>query len=342
VNIAVIVEGGLVEVLQATPLLRTIAAGADAPCITLIGPPVATGLEGALPGVDAIVALRGLDGTKAAPFALAAAWREIRLRRFDTAVMCSGRRLTRLLLYLTGVPRRIGSGGGTNSTWLLSEYVRPRAGENNAAAWLRLAAAMDIEIELHQPCFCPGPEARIRAERELLGNGLEDGRLLVCLAPGYAWHEGPPEAEWDPERYAHLANQLHARHGAGVVLVGGREDRVQVDRLVMDLSAPHLDLTGQLSLREIAAILERSDLMVGGDSALLHLASAMGTTVVGLFGPTDGRRRGPYGADHRVVQAVDDRTPAARAREMIGVDRSALIGKIRVDDVLACIEGSLA
>jgi len=341
VRVAIVVEGGLVEVIQATPLLRTIATGIEDPHITLVGPPAAAGLLGSLPGADSIVALRALDGSRAASAALAAAWREIRRRRFDTAVICSGRMLTRLLLYLTGIPRRIGSGGPDATTLLLSDYVRSRPGENNAAAWLRLAGAMDVAFAFHQPSFDPGPEARERAERELLGSGFEDGRLLVCVAPGHAWHEGPPAAAWEPERYAHLGNQLHARHGAGVILVGEHEDRADVDRMLVDLEVPHLDLCGLLSLREIAAVIERADLFVSGDSPLLHLAAALGTAAVGLFGPTDGRRRGPYGAVHRVVQAVDDRTPGDRARAMIGVDRSQLIAKIRVDDVLASIEATL-
>lgn len=340
-NIAVLVEGGLVETLQATPLLRTLASGVEEAHLTLVGPRVSAQLAGSLPGVDALITLRALDDDGASPAALLKAWRELRRRRFEVAILCSGSARVRLLVYLAGIQRRIASFGGV-STSLLSEYVATRRGENNAQSWLRLASAMDVDAELHDLAFDPGPAARHRAEAALLGGGLQDGRLLVAVAPGTGYAEGlAAEAGWEPERYAHLCNQLCDRHGAGVVVLGAESDRSAVDKLLLDLAAPSIDLAGGLTLQEIAAVLERCDLFVGGDSPLLQLAAAVGTAAVGLFGPTDGRRRGPYGAAHRVVQAVDSRSTTRRARELIGATGQPLLAKIRVDDVLAGIEAAL-
>lgn len=340
-NIAVLVEGGLVETLQTTPLLRTLASGVEEAHLTLVGPRVAAQLTGSLPGVDEVVTLRALDDDGGSPMALLAAWRELRRRRFEVAILCSGSARVRLLVYLAGIQRRIASFGGI-STSLLSEYVATRRGENNAETWLRLASAMDVDAELHELAFDPGPEARRRAEAALLGGGLEDGRLLVAVAPGTGYAEGAAAtAGWEPERYAHLCNQLGARHGAGVIVLGTESDRAAVDLLLLDLGAPSIDLSGELTLAEVAAVLERCDLFVGGDSPLLQLAAGVGTAAVGLFGATDGRRRGPYGAAHRVVQAVDGRSPTRRARERIGPSGPPLLSKIRVDDVLAGIEAAL-
>ncbi|GAC1344035.1 MAG: hypothetical protein NVSMB29_17320 [Candidatus Dormibacteria bacterium] len=340
-NIAVLVEGGLVETLQATPLLRTLALGVEEAHLTLVGPRAAAQLRGSLPGVDELIALRVLDADGGSPLALLTAWRELRRRRFEVAILCSGSARVRLLVYLAGIQRRIASFGGI-STSLLSEYVATRRGENNAQTWLRLASAMEVDTELHDLAFDPGPKARDRAEAALLGGGLEDGRLLVAVAPGTGYAEGAAAvAGWDPERYAHLCNQLSNRHGAGVIILGAESDRAAADQLLLDLAAPAIDLTGELDLREIAAVLERCDLFVGGDSPLLQLAAGVGTAAVGLFGATDGRRRGPYGTAHRVVQAVDSRSATRRARELIGTAGPPLLGQIRVDDVLAGIEAAL-
>jgi len=247
----------------------------------------------------------------------------------------------RLLVYLAGIQRRISSFGGL-STSLLSEYISANREDNNAETWLRLASAMDVDAELHDLAFDPGEVARKRAEATLVGGGLEDGRLVIAVAPGPSFGEGDErEPGWDPERYAHLCNQLSDRHGAAVVILGTEADRAAVDRMIVDLAAPELDLTGDLDLRDVAAVLERCDLFIGGDSPLLHLAAAVGTPAVGLFGATDGRRRGPYGAEHRIVQAIDTRSTRQRARELVGVTGLPLLDKIRVDDVLAGIEGAL-
>jgi ADP-heptose:LPS heptosyltransferase len=82
---------------------------------------------------------------------------------------------------------------------------------------------------------------------------------------------------------------------------------VGTDRTRLDLGASATDLSGEVDLRIIAGVLARCDLLVGGDTPLLQLAAAVGTAVVGLFGPTDGRVRGPYGRDHRVIQALTPR-----------------------------------
>jgi len=200
------------------------------------------------------------------------------------AILCSGSARIRLLVYLAGIQRRIASFGGI-STSLLSEYVAARRGENNAQTWLRLASAMEVDTELHDLGFAPGPAARQRAEAAVLGAGLEDGRLLVAVAPGTGYAEGlAASAGWEPERYAHLCNQLMDRHGAGVVVLGAESDRDAVDQFLLDLAAPSIDLSGELTLPETAAVLERCDLFVGGDSPLLQLAAAVGTATVVMIG----------------------------------------------------------
>jgi len=97
----------------------------------------------------------------------------------------------------------------------------------------------------------------------------------------------------------------------------------------MDLRAEATDLAGEIDLSTLAGVIARCDLLVAADTPLLHLAAAVGTPSVGLFGPTNGRSRAPAGREHRVVQAI----PAGSA--------SASLERIRVDDVLAGIESAL-
>jgi ADP-heptose:LPS heptosyltransferase len=166
--------------------------------------------------------------------------------------------------------------------------------------------------------------------------------MMIALVPGNGFADplpavSPRALSWDPERYAHLCNQLGHRHGAGIVLLGSGEDRGFVDAMLLDVETPPLDLCGELAgLDEAAAVLERCDLLICGDSPLLHLAAAVGTPSVGLFGPTDGRRRAPYGEQHRVVQAVPE--PNGSHKHIPGLIDQPSLRQIRVDDVLAGIE----
>jgi heptosyltransferase-2 len=337
-RVLVLVWGRQVETLQASPLLRTLAAGSPAAEITLACAPAAAQAARALAGPREVITLRGLDPS-ASPIRGLAAWARLRRMRFDAAVICGTAARPRILVYLAGFARRLGVGGGLTAA-LLSDHVRPRPGENQAVAWLRIAHLLGITAERHEPLLDPGPAASQEALVQLHSTAVADGRLLVALAPGTGHSDlrGPDSQTtgWDPERWAHLANQLATRHGAAIVFVGAAEDEDAATTAATDIAAPHADLTGQLDVLGTAALLQLCDLVICGDSPLLHLAAAVGTPTIGLFGPTDGRRRGAYGAEHRLVQAL----PQHRGHPLVH-GPGGMMEQIRVEDVLAAIETSL-
>ena len=336
-NIAVIVSGGITETIQATPLLRTLRAGSPQARITLLCPASGAAVAQGVPAVDELVPLAALGGRASA--ALGAVWLELRRRRLDAALLCSTRASLRLAVYLAGVPQRFGPAGGLTS-FLLTARTPVAERENSAATWLRLAALLGLTAQVHAPSFEPGPEARREADRLLHATGLTDGRLVIAIAPGTALTESDgiaaPATAWDPERYALLANLLAQRHAAGVIFLGSPGDRAVIEQTMMDLGIKAPDFSSEPDIRVVAGILARCDLLVAGDSPLLHLAAAVGTPAVGLFGPTDGRARGPYGSDHRIIQALPLDAPPEPAAPV-----PSQMTQIRVEDVLAGIEATL-
>jgi ADP-heptose:LPS heptosyltransferase len=338
VDIAVVVNGGVAETLQSTPLLRTLRAGFPSARIVLVCPSTAGDLAEGIPPVDLVIPLAGLRGTRAGGIRL---WLTLRGLRLDAVFLCTSGAGPAASAYLAGVSQRSGVGGGMRSL-LLTGRVKPGKTENRAQTWLRLAQVAGVHQQLHSPVFEPGPEARRRAEQVLHGSGLADGRLLVAIAPGsgYSDASGAEAAgtAWDPERWAHLANQLSQRHGAGILLVGSPQDRYAVERTKMDLRADATDLVGEIDLSTLAGVIARCDLLVGSDTPLLQLAAAMGTPTVGLFGPTDGARGGAYGRAHRVLQALEPPDYENSLEEEPG---EASMDQIRVEDVLAGIEATL-
>jgi ADP-heptose:LPS heptosyltransferase len=146
------------------------------------------------------------------------------------------------------------------------------------------------------------------------------------------------EKRWPAERYAALADRLRAEHGARVVLLGGPGDRTVVDAVRSTAAAPPDDLSGARPLAEVAAIIEACDLYVGNDSGIAHLAAAVGTPVVAVFGPTDPRRYGPVpGAGVAVAPpgggAVERLAAATGSRAIEGVTVDAVWAAVgQVDD----------
>ena len=120
--------------------------------------------------------------------------------------------------------------------------------------------------------------------------GFDEYRGKVVLLPG----AGRPEKQWPVDRFAALARDLGGR---ALVVWGPNEET-----LARSIGAPMAPPT---NLRELATILKNAAVVVGGDTGPLHLAAALGTRVVGLFGPTNPRRNGPYGQLDSVVSTWD-------------------------------------
>jgi heptosyltransferase-3 len=145
----------------------------------------------------------------------------------------------------------------------------------------------------------PGAAAEVRVGTLLREHGLEAGNF-IHLHPASRWLFKC----WPAEKVAALADALHDK-GWRIVLTAApdaKEQALIAAVLAAARTAP-LDLSGQLSLRELAALTAQARLFVGVDSAPMHIAAAMGTPTVALFGPSGDKEWGPWNVAHRVVSA---------------------------------------
>ena len=151
----------------------------------------------------------------------------------------------------------------------------------------------------------PAPKVWIDdAARRKADQVMPADRPVLALSPAAA----APFKEWPAARFAKLAAQLTAdgamMEGATVALFGGPGDEAVTGALAQGLPGVQvIDLAGRLDLVEAAACLERATLFIGNDSGLMHIAAATGVSTLGLFGPTDERIYGPWGANAGSVRA---------------------------------------
>jgi len=121
----------------------------------------------------------------------------------------------------------------------------------------------------------------------------------IALQPGARW----VNKRWPAESYAELVRRLApANPGFHFAILGGEEDRPLGEVIARAEATRCLDLTGRLSLPETVEWIRLSELMVSNDTGPLHIAAALGTPVVALYGPTEPRRTGPYGQLDHVLQ----------------------------------------
>ena len=144
--------------------------------------------------------------------------------------------------------------------------------------------------------FPVDPEVAQKVDELLRSKGLSDKPLLL-LAPGTVWET----KHWIPDHFAEVGRHFR-NEGWNVGLIGASRDRpvcTQIQSGIPD----SVDLAGKTSLPELAELIRRAKLCVTNDSGPMHLAAALGTPVVAIFGPTDPVWVGPYGRPESVVRA---------------------------------------
>ncbi|QDH71839.1 glycosyltransferase family 9 protein [Lysobacter alkalisoli] len=150
---------------------------------------------------------------------------------------------------------------------------------------------------------------------------------------------------WRAERYAAVADHA-AGLGWRIVLCGGRSEleRSTADAIIAAMRHSALDLVGKDTLKQLPALLERADLVMTPDSGPMHIANAMGTTVLGLHAATDPERSGPYSDRRYCVDRHDDAArkfrgkPASDLRWGSKIEHDGVMDLITVDDTIAAFE----
>jgi heptosyltransferase I len=136
------------------------------------------------------------------------------------------------------------------------------------------------------------PFAITDEHRQQVAAMVPDGRPFAVLLPGANW----ATKRWPAQNFAALVGPLKERFGLETVVAGGKDD--------VELAAGigGINLVGRTSLAQLAALIERADLVIANDTGPMHIAAALGRPLVALFGPTNPVRTGPYKREASVVR----------------------------------------
>lgn len=230
------------------------------------------------------------------------AWlRRARAGRYDMVIDLQRSDHTRLLLALwwaSGRAPRIRAGNRGGFPYNRQPAIR-RSGAHALDTMRSVLESVEIPTQTPVPVFYPAPD-RAEAIRVLLqANGLVAGHYFVLVPGAAAAH---PLKRWGGERYRELAQRLHDKTGARIVLVGGGDEWA----LCEDIAAAGdyiVNLNGQLGLLDIPLLCAGARAVIANDTGAAHFAAASGQRVVVLCGPTDPRRVKPIGPHVLAVQA---------------------------------------
>jgi lipopolysaccharide heptosyltransferase II len=220
--------------------------------------------------------------------------RHLRRQHFDLAFVLDRSPMLTLLPWLAGVPRRVGPdslGRGFSLTDRVPVSTSRNQLQHQADIYLDLARALQLTIGQPRLRFVPTVE-----ERQCIQSSIQ---VQVAVFAGGGSNPGMELTvkRWPLERYREIVRRLVEELGVQVLLIGGREDSTLNEQLLAGLDLPAgsvINLAGQTSFGQTAAQIEACALFIGNDSSPMHLAAAVGTPVIAIFGPTSPAEYGPY------------------------------------------------
>ncbi len=303
------------DAVMTTPALQRLRAAKPAAHLTLLTPEKLAALWPGHPSVDATITFSDADSV----FSVA---KRLRAERFDTAVVFPNSPRSALEVFLARIPRRIGYARGGRS-FLLTQSLPPRAGavkmhkrsiseiQQRIAAnvpretfpaeahhvhdYLQLVAALGAKAEPLPPLLHVSTDevAAARVKFQLDGPGP-----LFALNAGAEYGAAK---RWPAENFVEAAVQLHQRCQCRWVVLGGRADVPLAQDIATQLAARTSAATvttvaGQTSLRELCAVLKACALIITNDTGPMHVAAALGLSVVAPFGSTSPELTGPLSA----------------------------------------------
>ena len=299
------------DLLMALQAIRTVRRFAPAARIDIVVGSWNAGLASVIEGVDHVETLnvpwmaRDDDGASWLTLTRRAlSWRE---RQYDLGINIEGDIRSNALLALSGATRRVGfemGGGGP----LLTETVTFSDGVHIADNLQRLVSTAFASYEaavdpspgvLDLACRLPIPDESARRAESLLADAGASGALI-----GIQGGAGREIKQWDPVRFAEVGSMLAREYDATLVLTGTKDERRVTDQLmsVLPPDVRVVDLATDLDLLALAAILNRLDLFISCDTGPMHLAAAVGTPIVAIFGPSLPSRYAPLSARSRIVR----------------------------------------
>jgi heptosyltransferase-2 len=296
--------------------LPSTAALAERPDVrlTVLGPPYVHPIYEGLPGVS----VSPVDPRAPTPLRAWGAGRAL-AGGDDVGILCPASFSSALVLWAARVPRRVGRAADGRSPLLtdrLAKRSRPPFPLRSSAGydprfhrWRDYAELVEHVLGEPVPERYPlhVPDAARAAAASLL-DGLAGAGPLVGLNPG----ANGPARRWPIERYAELGTALREALDARVTVVGSRFETDLAERVAGGVPGGR-SLAGRTDLKGLAAVLERLDLLVTNDTGPMHVAAALGTPLIALFGAGDDRVTAPRGPGVHVLRELLFCSPCVRS-----------------------------
>jgi heptosyltransferase II len=310
------------DAVLAIPAMKAIRARFPEANITVLARPWVAGLFTSAPFVDSV-------WREEKPSSLTD-WtriiREVRSRGFDLALLLPNSFESALMMFLGGVPQRIGYATEARG-WMLTRSIAPNKTQHQVHYYLDLVKMLSASTEQPSTQIEATSEERSMARKLLAAEGIPNDAPFLVLNPGAAYGSAK---RWPEDRFAGAADALARQLQLGVAMIGSATEASIASQVRDRMKTPAAVLSGKTSLETLIGVLAESSLLITNDSGPMHIATALGIPTVAVFGSTDDKITGPWGARTRIVKHPVECSPCL-LREC-PIDHRCMI-RVSVDDV---------
>lgn len=293
-KILIILHGSIGDVTRALPLANLLRRGFPKASLAWAVEPASFPLLQHYPAVDEVIVFERRYGLKGiGPFL-----RKIRSRHFDLVLDLQRILKSGLISWLSGAPCRLGFNrlDCKEFNWVFNNQFIPPFGDGlpKIDHYMKFAEYLGLKSHPVEWSLQLTKEEESRVDEHL----AEMAGAFAVLFVGSRWES----KRWFPTQMTSCMQMIQQRFGLDVVLLGSRQDQVLAEEAQNCNPYRLRNLVGCTSLRDAIGIIARARVAVGPDTGLVHIAAAVGTPVVSLWGATSPLRTGPYGFDDLVVQ----------------------------------------
>ena len=286
-KILIVLHGSIGDVTRALPLARLVRQGFPRASLAWSVEPAAYPLLQGNPAIDEIILFDRSHWWKSCGPFLA----QVRARRFDLVLDLQRHLKSGIVSWLSGAPRRLGfhPADSKEGNGYFNNLHIARCGQSISKLdhYLKFADYLGIPRAPVEWNFSLTSDEWAAVDRHL----AQTSSAYAVLFAGTRW----PSKQWFAKQMTECAKMLQAEHDLDVLVLGSAQDRELARQAMLGASNRMVDLVGRTTLREAVGIIQRAKLAVGPDTGLMHIAAAVGTPVISLWGATDPARTGPFG-----------------------------------------------
>ncbi len=264
---------------------------------------------------------------------------ELKRENFSLSITSTGTNPLKsgLLCYLARIKYRLGE-GIKGKSYFYNLKIEWDENNHEAESNINLIQKLGIEVKDKSLYIHRSSEDEIFAQRIFAAHNL-DQKLVIGMHPGSGMHQAEFK-RWPKERFAQLADRLVNNHKASVIIFGGPEEIHLAKEIRSLMETDPLVMTGKTTLAQTAALIEKCSLFISNDSGLLHVACAVNPSTIGIYGPTNHIRTGPYSDSAVIIRKELDCSPCYKGAKVDckGLDCLELIS---VEEVLEAVNSLL-